>query len=246
VLLWSRIRLGVCANCLASLGCGRYSSCVHVSALKSALAFAMGRAYCQSGSGANRGGNEMKRTVASCFLISGGIACLTLAGPAAATTPTFAYVSNVTCLNSTSGFNSNFEPNTPGTGSTTTFSAVGSGSVSGSTSTAMEYDVFVVSDDKKAPASAGAATVNITSTVTGPNGDGSYTLTPTSFSGSFTSGPRSGLTFTVSGVAAVKMWIGSYGNVFGVPTTAVQTVSLSNGTSFERVCTTTNATISLP
>jgi hypothetical protein len=191
----------------------------------------------------------MKRTVASCFLIAFGIASLALAGPAGATTPTFAYNSNVTCLNSTSGFNSNFEPNTKGTGSTTTYSAVGTGTVSGSTSTITEYEVSVVSavaDDKKAIPSAGAATANLSSTVSGPNADGSYTLTATSWTGTYTAGPRSGLTFTVSGVPAAKLWIGSYGQVAGLTAPVVTTVHVSDGTSFERVCTTTITTIPLP
>ncbi len=82
------------------------------------------------------------------------------------------------------------------------------------------------------------------STLAGPNKDGSFTLHVGTATGTFTAGLYTGLTFTASGFKLTK-WTASnglsvYGNS-GVP--AIQSVLLSNGTKFERICT--GMTISL-
>ena len=89
-----------------------------------------------------------------------------------------------------------------------------------------------------ARACANAYQATFSSTLAGPNEDGSFTLHVGTATGTFTAGLYAGLTFTASGFKLMK-WTGSnglsvYGNS-GVP--AIQNVLLSNGTKFERICT---------
>ena len=86
---------------------------------------------------------------------------------------------------------------------------------------------------------ANAYTATYVSSVTGPNEDGSFTLRVGTQSGTFTAGPNAGLNFTISGLE-LKGWIGA--NNFGVygssGSPVVQAFTLSDGTKYERICTT--------
>jgi hypothetical protein len=76
-----------------------------------------------------------------------------------------------------------------------------------------------------------------TSTVTGPNGNGGSILHMGTVSGTFTAGPNAGLRFTISDLE-LKGWIGNGVSVYASSESpVVQTVSLSNGTRFHRICT---------
>jgi hypothetical protein len=190
---------------------------------------------------------EMKSAFYFCLLISFGIAAL--ADPVGATTlPTSAYIAIATCLNSTSGFTSKFEPKTEGTAWTETIIGAGSGTVSGNTQILTELDNSVISavygskPSSHGP-SANAFTQNITATATGPNSDGSYTVQFRTIGGTYTAGPNSGLTFTAttSGLTA-KYWKTTINVPFAIDdlahtgTPVVQTITLSNKTSYERIC----------
>jgi hypothetical protein len=77
------------------------------------------------------------------------------------------------------------------------------------------------------------------STFTGPNEDGSLTMHVGMQSGTFTAGPNAGLNFTISGLE-LRGWIG--GNNFGVYGSSgsplTQAFTLSDGTKYQRICTT--------
>jgi len=191
----------------------------------------------------------MKSALSSCLLILLGIAVS--AYPANAL-PAFAYAVSTTCLNSSSGFNSKLEPNIAGTAWTESFHGVGSGTVSGTTSTVTEYTISVFGavpgSQPSIPPAANAYTNDITATLS-PNTDGSFTLTATNWHGSVTAGPNKGLTYIVtnaSGAYALKVWEGKNGvNVEATePSPVVQKITLSNNITFERICATSAVTTS--
>ncbi len=208
-----------------------------------------GCARCQPGRASKRGEMQMKRISLSCLLISFGVAAL--AGPAAAgSLPQFAYTSNLSCLNSTSGFSSSFVPNTAGTAWSTNITGIGSGSGTATTSTATELDTYIVTavyGDKPTTDGPSGEALQPTSSRTSPG------RIPTaasiscrrSISGTFTAGPNKGLTYTATTSGqGLKTWFTNSGTVAGGPTTpAVQTITLSNKTSYERVCTITLTTL---
>lgn len=192
----------------------------------------------------------MKSALCSCFLLLLGAAAL--ADPAAASS--FAYTLNFTCLNTTSGFTSSLEPKKAGAAWTETFTGLGSGTSNGTSLSATELDQSVIAAvNGFKPLSFGpaasAATVNLTATRTGPNSDGSFTVQLNTLGGSYTAGPNSGLTFsaTTSGVQW-KAWdtqrVTAFQGVVGVQaatgTPVVQTVTLSNNTSYQRICVYSN------
>ncbi len=101
----------------------------------------------------------------------------------------------------------------------------------------MDTASFGVGPRMHAPA-ASAYKVEFTSTVT-ENSDGSHTVVLGTLSGRFTDGPYAGQTFTAAPGGLLKQWQGQNG-VFlqataGAP--AIQVLSLSNGISFQRICT---------
>jgi hypothetical protein len=186
---------------------------------------------------------EVEMKFLSGLLIS--LATAALAYPARATTPDVGYIVSGTCLNSTSGFNAKLEPVDPGTGWTESFNNLGSGTVSGNTVTVTEEGqsvfsaVFGFSPPKHVP-QVNAYTNSHTDTFSGPNADGSFTDTFGTTSGTFTSGPHAGLTFTASAGIQLKNWQGRNNGVFVMATTGapvIQTVSLSNNTRYKRICT---------
>ncbi len=192
----------------------------------------------------------MKSVLCSCLtLLAGAVA---LADPAAA--GTFAYTLTYTCLNSSSGFTSNLEPKKLGTAWTEAFTGLGTGSSNGGTITATEQDQSLITavDGVKAATNggaAGAANVTLTATRTGPNSDGSFTIQLNTVGGTYIAGPNSGLTFsaTTSGVQwkawdtqRITVLQGLVGLQAAVGTPVIQTVTLSNNTSYERICTYSN------
>jgi hypothetical protein len=168
-----------------------------------------------------------------------------LVDPVCATTPDVGYVISGTCLNSTSGFNSKLEPINPGTGWTESFNNLGCGTVSGNTVTVTEVGqsvfsaVFGFSPSRHVP-QVNAYTNSHTDTFSGPNADGGFTDIFGTISGTFTAGPHAGLTFTASSGIQLKNWQGRNNGVFVMAATGspiIQTVSLSNNTSYKRICT---------
>jgi len=91
---------------------------------------------------------------------------------------------------------------------------------------------------------ANAYRATFSSTLAGPNEDGSFTLHVGTATGTFTAGPYADLTFTASGFKLMK-WTGSNGlSVYGTSgAPAIQSLSFSNSTKFDRICT--GMTISL-
>jgi hypothetical protein len=166
-----------------------------------------------------------------------------LASAVNAQTPTFAFTGSGSCLNSTSNFNSDF---TPGSKSaniwTNTFATVGSGIASNGTSTVTEnaeYTNAVPGSGKFAPPQAGASTITHTDTSTGPNSDGSFAVQVGTLTETFTAGPQTGLTATVTFPTGltVKQWQGTNGTAVMAGTSpVVETVTLSNGTIWYRIC----------
>ena len=167
------------------------------------------------------------------------LAIMGLANPAGAGMPTLAYTASGVCLNSPDGFNSKLEPINSGVTWTVTFNAVGSVDADGNVAEvgqSVDTASFGVGPRMHAPA-ANVYKDTFTSTVTGPNDDGSSTFQVKMLSGTFTAGPNVGLSFKVSAFE-LKGWIGNsgtsaYGNT-GSP--VIQTFSMSNGTSFKRIC----------
>jgi hypothetical protein len=132
------------------------------------------------------------------------------------------------------------EPVNAGVAWTMTFNALGSADANGNVTEvgqSMDTASFGVGPRMHIPG-ANAYKDTFTSTVTGPNGDGSFTLHVGKLSGSFTAGPNAGLTFTISGFE-LKGWIGSNGvGAYGTSgSPEVQTLSLSNKTKLQRLCT---------
>ena len=186
-----------------------------------------------------------------------------LAIPAhAATLPAFVFENSGSCLNSTAGFNASFQPNSGGTVWSNSYHGVGGVTpvTEGSaTSNVTENDTVVVTaifSATIAPFTSGpfaeAITQHYQSTLTGPNSDGSSTATFAKLGGTINSGPNKGLTFTeTSANISFKFWLsntgvngGISGNVYagvfhtgGTGQPVIQTVTLSNKTTYERICT---------
>jgi hypothetical protein len=180
----------------------------------------------------------MKSAFSSCLLLSLGIAAPV--DTANAKSPVLAYTSSGSCLASPNGFDSNLQPVNSGVAWRTTFNALGSADADGNIAEvgqSVDSASFGVGPRMHIPA-ASAYKDTFSSTVTGPDGDGSFTLHVGTLSGIFTAGPNAGLTFTISGFE-LKGWIGNNGlSVYGsTGSPVIQTFSLSNATSFQRICT---------
>jgi len=179
----------------------------------------------------------MKGVLCSCVLTL--FAVIGFTDTADAKMPASAYATSGTCLNSPEGFNSKLEPVNPGVAWTTTFNAVGSGDANGSvTEVGQSIDTASFgAGPRMHPPGANAYKDTFTSTVTGPSDDGGFTLRVRMLSGTFTAGPNAGLSFKISDFE-LKGWSGSNGiSIYeNSGSTAIQTVSLSKGTSFQRIC----------
>jgi hypothetical protein len=174
------------------------------------------------------------RSVFCCsLLISFGMAT---PAPAAST---FAYTTSGTCIASPEGFNSKLEPVNSGVAWTTTFNAAGSADASGNVTEvgqSVDSASFGVGPRMHQPA-VHAYQDTFASTVTGSDGDGSFTLHVGTLSGTFTAGPNAGVTFITSGFELKKLISDNGFTVFGsVGSPTTQTVSLANGIKFKRIC----------
>ncbi len=163
-----------------------------------------------------------------------------LVGRADAETPPLAYISSGSCIASPNGFDSKLQPVNSGVAWRTTFNAVGSTDVNGNVTEvgqSVDSASFGVGPRMHTPA-ANAYKDTFTSAITGPNGDHSFTLHAKVLSGAFTAGPNLGATFTMSGFN-LKGWISENGlSVYGSSgSPVIQTVLLSSGSSFQRICT---------
>jgi hypothetical protein len=184
----------------------------------------------------------------SVFIVAASMAAIAPIG-AQTSIPALAYATSGTCLNSPSGFNSKLEPIYTGTAWTTSFHAEGSIDANGvATEVGQSVDSasFGVGPRMHAPG-ASAYKDSFTPTVT-VNSDGTYTIAVGKFSGVFTDGPFAGKTFTASPGLTFKRWPNHNGvsvqATVGAP--VIQTFSLSNGTSFQRICTATTVVTSAP
>ena len=180
----------------------------------------------------------MKGPFFFCLLMSIGIAIL--AGRAGAETPTLAYASSGSCIASPNGFDSKLQPVNSGVAWRTTFNAVGSTDANGNVTEvgqSVDSASFGVGPRMHVPA-ANAYEDTFIPAITGPNGDHSFTLRADALTGAFTAGPNFGATFKMSGFN-LKGWIGENGlGVYGSSgSPVIQTVSLSNGSKFQRICT---------
>jgi hypothetical protein len=187
-------------------------------------------------SSSQQGRGKMRRISSCCAAIVLGT--LPFADSALAD-PVLIYSSSGSCIVSPFGFDSKLRPVNSGVAWRTTFNAVGSADADGKiTEVGQSVDSasFGVGPRMHVPA-ANAYQATFSSTLAGPNEDGSFTLHVGTATGTFTAGLYAGLTFTASGFKLTK-WTGSnglsvYGNS-GAP--AIQNVLLSNGTKFERIC----------
>ncbi len=188
----------------------------------------------------------MRRAFCSCLPI-----LLVVAVPAGAQEPLPAviYAASGSCLNSPEGFNSKFEPANSGVAWTTIFNEIGSIDASGNVvevGQSVDTASFGVGPRMHAPAGS-SYKVEFTSTVTA-NSDGSYASVTGTLRGSFTDGPYAGQTFTAAPGVVSKRWIGQNG--VSVQVTAgspvIQKVSLSNGISYQRICTVRTSVTAAP
>lgn len=191
----------------------------------------------------------MRNAFCSCLSIL--VAIVAVGDPAGAQAPLPArvYATSGSCLNSPEGFNSKLEPVNSGVAWTITFNAVGSIDASGNVTEvgqSMDTASFGVGPRMHAPA-ANAYKDEFTSTVTA-NSDGSYTIATEKLSGRFIDGPYAGQTFTAAPGFLFKQWPGQNGvsvqATTGTP--VVQVFSLSNGISFQRICTVRTVVTSPP
>lgn len=179
----------------------------------------------------------MKSAFGACILISIGIAA---ARSENVKPPAFAYSSSGSCIVSALGFNSRLEPINTGVAWRITFNAVGSADANGKAAEAgqsVDSGSFGVGPRMHAPA-ANAYKDTFAIAVTRPNADGSSNLHLGIVSGIFAAGPDVGLRFTISGFE-LKGWAGANGVSFygSGEQPILQTVSISNGTKYQRVCT---------
>jgi len=179
----------------------------------------------------------MKSVFGACILTSFALGA---ASAEAGKTPTFGYSSSGSCIASPLGFTSKLQPINPGVSWRTTFNAVGNSDADGKVTEAGQYvdsASFGAGPRMHTPA-ANAYRDTFVVALTGPNGDGSSNFQLGMASGSFIAGPNTGLRFTISNFE-LKGWSGTNGmRTYGSSASpAIQTVSLSDGTRFQRICT---------
>ena len=162
-----------------------------------------------------------------------------LADTAIAKTPALVYTSSGSCLASVAGFSSSLKPLNAGVSWRITFNAVGSVDDDGNvTEVGQSVDSASFGAGPRMHVPAASAYKGTFTSVTAANADGSSTFHAGLMSGTFTAGPNSGMNFTVSELE-LRGWVGNNGvriyGSSGSPT--IQTVSLSNGIQFQRICT---------
>ncbi len=179
----------------------------------------------------------MKRVLSVCIAMSISVA---LASAEDEKTPAFGYSSSGSCIASRFGFTSKLEPINPGVSWRTTFNAVGSADANGNVTEAGQSvdSASFGSGPRMHPPGAHAYRNTFTATLAGPNAEGGSSFQLKTASGQFTAGPNAGVRFTISEFE-LKGWSGANGiKTYGSSETPViQTVSLANGTTFQRICT---------
>jgi hypothetical protein len=179
----------------------------------------------------------MKRVFSACVLISLGFGA---ASAESGQTPAFGYSSSGSCIASPLGFTSKLEPVNPGVSWRTTFNAVGSADADGNATEAgqsVDSASFGAGPRMHSPA-ANAYRDTFVVMLAAPKSDGSTSFHLGMANGSFIAGPNTGVRFTISNFE-LKGWSASNGmRTYGSnESPAIQTVTLSNGTKFQRICT---------
>jgi hypothetical protein len=179
----------------------------------------------------------MKRLFGACLFLSFALAAASAEG---GKMPTFGYTSSGSCIASPLGFTSKLEPINPGVSWRTTFNAVGSADANGKVIEAgqsVDSASFGAGPRMHSPA-ANAYRDTLAVVTTGPNSSGSSSLQQGMANGSFIAGPNTGVRFTISNLELTG-WSGTNGlRTFGSSDSpAIQTVSLSDGAKFQRICT---------
>jgi len=179
----------------------------------------------------------MKSVFGACILISFGLGTASAEG---GKMPTFGYSSSGSCIASLLGFTSKLEPINPGVSWRTTFNAVGRADADGKVTEAgqsVDSASFGAGPRMHTPA-ANAYRDTFVVTLTGPLNDGSSSFQLGISSGAFIAGPNTGVRFTISNFE-LKGWSGKDGmRTYGSnDSPTIQTVSLSDGTKFQRICT---------
>ena len=191
------------------------------------------------------------RTVFCSFLLMALAAVPALAEPIGANTntPPFIYRSSGTCLASPAGFSPKLEPINSGVSWTTTFTSMGSVDDHGAATEvgqAVDTASFGVGPRMHTPA-AHVYDDTFTVTITDPGNDSGLTFHAGMASGTFTAGPYAGRSFSLSGFE-LKKAIRDHGvDVYGSATSpVVQTLTLTGGIKFERICLLTVSTSPRP
>lgn len=153
--------------------------------------------------------------------------------------PAVTYATSGTCVNSPEGFNSKLEPTNPGTTWTTTFNATGSADANGNvTEVGQSVDTASFGAGPRMHMPAASAYKATFTSKAELNPDGSYNIVTGTLSGAFTHGPYAGQTFSAAPGLLLKQSPDQNGvsvqTTIGAP--IIQTFSLSNGTSFQRIC----------
>lgn len=155
-------------------------------------------------------------------------------------TSAFGYSSSGSCIASLLGFTSKLEPVNSGVSWRTTFNAVGSADANGMVAEAGQSvdSASFGAGPRMHPPGAHAYKDTFTAVVTGPNANGSSNFQLKMVSGTFTAGRHAGLHFTISDFE-LKGWSANNGvKTYGSSETPViQTISLGDGTKFQRICT---------
>ncbi|MGA9076673.1 MAG: hypothetical protein WB368_21340 [Candidatus Sulfotelmatobacter sp.] len=154
--------------------------------------------------------------------------------------PALTYATSGTCVNSPEGFKSKLQPTNPGTTWTTTFNAMGSADANGNvTEVGQSVDTASFGAGPRMHMPAASAYKATFTSKAELNPHGSYNIVTGTLSGEFTDGPYAGQTFTAAPGLPFKQLPGQNG--MSVQTTAgapvIQKFSLSNRTSFQRICT---------
>ena len=155
-------------------------------------------------------------------------------------TSAFGYSSSGSCIASAFGFTSKLEPVNSGVSWRTTFNAVGSGDTNGKVAEAGQSvdSASFGAGPRMHPPGAHAYRDTFMAVLTAPNADGSSNFQLKMASGAFTAGQHAGLRFTISDFE-LKGWSANNGvKTYGSSETPViQTISLGDGTRFQRICT---------
>jgi hypothetical protein len=179
----------------------------------------------------------MKTVFVSCLLAA--LAGSALAEPAdiKSTASPFTYSATGTCLASPQGFNANLEPVYTGLAWTTTFTSDGSVDEHGAASEAgqsIDSPSFGVGPRMHAPAA--HAYKSTFSVAVSDSQDNGATFRAGAATGTFTAGPTAGKNFGISSFELKRLARHDGTDVYGGASPVIQTVTMTDGAKFERVC----------